>query len=135
LLRPAHSVRNYLFTIVLNLYRDRRRREMRVRQVSLDVLQGAGFEPGAEDDHAADCADQDLARFVRERVDNLPDEERAVVLMKKLGEMSYEGIAEASGDSVRTVKRRVRSALDRLARDLARCGFRIEEACLWMLIG
>lgn len=102
------TVKAYLFAIVRNLYRTNLRHTRRA--VSLeDDLPAAG--PSAEDRAVSRSEFKQLA----EALARLPEIDRAAVLMRAHGEMSYAEIAEALGISVAAARVKVHRARIRLA--------------------
>jgi len=57
----------------------------------------------------------DLERRVGELIDDLPEKEKAVLLMKKMGGMTYQAIGIMQGFSDRYAKKLVRKALDTIS--------------------
>ncbi len=101
------TVKAYLFAIARNLYRADRRREARV-----DALSDAwpSSRPSPE---ASATARLDLARILA-RLQQLPEVDRAVLLMRAEDDMSYEEIASAVGISPGAAKVKVHRARVRL---------------------
>ena len=86
------TVKAYLFAIARNLYRADRREEARVDALS-DAWPSSGPSP-----EASAAARLDLARILA-RLQQLPEVDRAVLLMRAEDDMSYEEIAAAVGIS------------------------------------
>jgi len=98
----------WLFTVATNLARDRLRRR---RPVPLD------HEPAVP--AADDVERDDLDRRVRREVERLPQDLRAVFLLRAHHELTYAQAAQALGVAERTAKERFRRAREILAHRLA----------------
>ena len=106
------TVKAYLFAIVRNLYRTSLRGLARVEPLE-DEHQAP--EPSAEQQVVSRSQLSALAAALA----RLPEADRAAVLMRAQGEMSYEEIGQALGISVAAARVRVHRARARLAE---RCG-------------
>jgi RNA polymerase sigma-70 factor, ECF subfamily len=114
----------WLYTIARNLCVDQLRKQSHRRHPSLDqpakggddsrpLLDGiADGHPRASVERSA-AAGQVQTRIV-EAVQNLPDDQREVFLLRELANMPFKEIAEITGVGENTVKSRMRYALDRL---------------------
>lgn len=101
------TVRAYLFTIARNLYRDSWRRSR--RHVALDE--------GVRDTRASaekQAEDRSELGFVWSAMGELPETDRALLLMRTREELSYRDIAQALGVSLAAAKVRVHRARLRL---------------------
>jgi RNA polymerase sigma-70 factor (ECF subfamily) len=105
-LRSA-TVKSYLLTIARNVHLQGWRRKK--RQTSLD----ASLADTAPDPERS-AADRDELRRVLDRLRQLPEIDRAALLMRAEGGLSYEEIAECLGLSVTAAKVRVHRARQRL---------------------
>jgi RNA polymerase sigma-70 factor, ECF subfamily len=94
------TVKSYLFAIARNLYRDRQRRQQ--RHAGLDENM-TDKRIGAQT-HMEQTAE---VRAVLAALQQLPEKDRAALLMRALEEMPYEEIAETLGISVVTAKVKV----------------------------
>jgi RNA polymerase sigma-70 factor (ECF subfamily) len=119
---------SWLYSIARNLCVDHSRRMVFRRHPSLD---GPTREPGEEEavsllDRAADAAPgverrviaSDLSSRITTAVEDLPEEQREVFLMRELQGLAFKDIAEIVGVSESTAKSRMRYALERLQRAL-----------------
>ena len=117
----------WLYTIARNLCIDHSRKMVFRRHQSLDAP-GPGPEggptllertagTGAEPDRAAVA--EDLRRRIGEAIEELPEEQREVFLMRHVQGMRFKDIADVVGVPENTVKSRMRYALERLQRALA----------------
>jgi len=102
------TVKAYLFVIAQNLYRSQVREQGRF-EAPADIIDRAARGP---DDSA--IARIDLTRLM-ERLQELPEIDRTVLLMRAEEEMSYEQIAAALGISAGAAKVKVHRARARLA--------------------
>jgi RNA polymerase sigma-70 factor (ECF subfamily) len=118
----------WLYTIARNLCIDTSRKMVFRRHRSLDAplksdeAEGASLlDRVAGDAPAADRAviGQDLQQKIAAAVDELPEEQREVFLMRELQNMAFKDIADVVGVPENTVKSRMRYALERLQRALA----------------
>ena len=91
------TVKSYLLAIARNLYRDRQRREAR----HTDLDEQMTDERISAQTHMEQSAE---VRAVLAELQQLPELDRTVLLMRALDEMPYEEIAETLGISVVTAK-------------------------------
>lgn len=97
------TVKAYLFTIVRNLYRDHWRREKRWTELN-DMVPDGSVSPHVRSEHYSEL------RNVLVNLQQLPEQERAALLMYAEEEMSYQEIAEALGLTLSTVKVKIHRA-------------------------
>jgi len=114
---------SWLYQIATNLCRDRLRRRKTRAAVSLEALEEAGpmmveTRPGAHER----LLERDLARAVRRAVDELPEEQREVVILKEYQDLTFLEIAQALDVPVSTVKTRLYRGLGQLRLRLEREG-------------
>jgi RNA polymerase sigma-70 factor (ECF subfamily) len=102
------TLRAYLFAIVRNLFLQRRRKEWRHAPLEEDF---ADRQPGPEDV----LSDRSELRIVMAALGRLPEVDRAAVLMRADGGVSYEDIAVTLGLSVAAAKVKVHRARLKLA--------------------
>lgn len=115
----APSARPWLFGIASNLVRRWFRRERR-RRTMLRRWGQAPSEPVGFADEAIDrTAAYALRRRMRDALRSIPDQEREVLLLYALGDLTYEEIAEALPAPIGTVKSRLHRARVRLRRLLS----------------
>lgn len=105
----AATVKAYLFAIVRNLHLQGFR--IRRREVPLDITL-----PDQSPNPEMYAAGRDQLRWVLDRLRQLPETDRAALLMRIQQEMSYEEIAAVLGLSVAATKVRVHRARLKLAR-------------------
>lgn len=97
------TVKSYLFTIARNIYRDSLRRGTRFSQLD-ESMSGAQTSAHAQLEQKAEL------RAVLAALKELPQIDRAALLMRALDEMPYDEIAAALGIPVVTVKVKVHRA-------------------------
>src|SRR5699024_10078417 len=95
-------------------------RHQRVKNAAEDELRGPEFTergsltelPRPEWMRAADdqVLDQELGQAIQQATDSLPEAYRQVFLLKDVDGLSYEQIAEITGDSVAAIKSRLHRA-------------------------
>ncbi|MDJ0625282.1 MAG: sigma-70 family RNA polymerase sigma factor [Candidatus Caenarcaniphilales bacterium] len=119
-LRNPKTFRAWLNQITINLFYDElRKRPRKVSTISLD----RGVDD--EDDTTREFPDlsqgpdelvlnQELATFIRQAMDQLPEQFRVVIVLRELQGLSYEEIAESLGCELGTVKSRIARARARL---------------------
>ena len=121
------AFRSWLLRIATNACYDALRARKRRPSVSLD----AGQE-GDDDGPAFDIADpgespddtalrRELAAAIQQGIDQLPEEQRVVVILSDVQGLAYEEIAEVTNTNLGTVKSRLSRARARL-RDILRAG-------------
>lgn len=122
------KVSTWLYTIARNLCIDTSRKMVFRRHRSLDAPLRSGDGEGATLlDRAADsgpAADRsvighDLQQKIAAAVEDLPDDQREVFLLRELENLPFKEIADIVGVPENTVKSRMRYALERLQRALA----------------
>ena len=91
------TVKSYLFTIARNLYRDRQRREARHAELDEQMID----KRISAQTHMEQSAE---LHAVLAELQQLPEIDRTVLLMRALDEMPYEEIAETLGIPVVTAK-------------------------------
>jgi RNA polymerase sigma-70 factor (ECF subfamily) len=115
----------WMFTIVRNLCIDQIRKQALRRHPSLEEPKRAGAGEGEGPtlgeqtaDSRANVERSAVSTEIRERlmqaVDELPDEQREVFLMREVSNLPFKEIAEIVGIPENTVKSRMRYALERL---------------------
>jgi RNA polymerase sigma-70 factor, ECF subfamily len=126
--KPTAKFTTWLYTIARNLCIDKARKRSRATEISLDEPRGS--DPGgqtlgqrlADGGASAASVEYDRAAFrqrVEEALDELPDEQREVFVLREFSGLKYREIAEAVGCKVPTVKSRMRYALQALRGHLA----------------
>lgn len=104
-----------------------RREKKRGGDLSLDGEEGVA-EPADPSPTPEELAErQETRRLVREALRALPDDYRAVLLLRELGQLSYAEIADATGLELGTVKSRISRARLALRNNLAASGNFLES--------
>jgi RNA polymerase sigma-70 factor (ECF subfamily) len=114
----------WVFTIVRNLCIDELRRRTHRKHASLDQARGTTDEdegptlgeqtkdPRADVERSA--TSDELQERIQRAVDDLPEEQREVFLLREVANMPFKEIAEMTQTPENTVKSRMRYALERL---------------------
>jgi RNA polymerase sigma-70 factor (ECF subfamily) len=125
------SFYTWLYRIVVNLALDRRRRESRAPHVEWDDAVLSEVEPRAIQAEAVDPELSSQRAQIREIVvrgiQQLPDGQREVLLLREVDGLSYEEIAEGMGISKGTVMSRLHYARKKMVSFLERNGVRPED--------
>ncbi len=118
----------WLYTIARNLCIDHSRKMVFRRHASLDAPSRSGSDEegptllektsGAELGADREAISNDLAVRITAAVEELPEEQREVFLMRQVQGMAFKDIADVIGVPENTVKSRMRYALERLQRAL-----------------
>jgi RNA polymerase sigma-70 factor, ECF subfamily len=129
--RRSSKFSTWLYAIARNLCIDHLRRMSHRRHASLDAAAGNGIADSAsstpfverialeQPDVDRSAAAGRLRNRITQAVENLPDEQREVFLMRQVQQMPFSDIAIVVGVSENTVKSRMRYALERLQEALA----------------
>lgn len=122
--RGQSALKTWIYRIVINQARNRQRfwrRRHRADQVSLDQHVAAhGDLPQPGDDASPDraFARKQLAQRLWSALDELPFDQRSVVVLREVDGLSYDEIAFSLGVAVGTVKSRLTRARQTLRRQL-----------------
>jgi RNA polymerase sigma-70 factor, ECF subfamily len=126
------SFKAWLLRIVTNACYDELRRRKRRPAASLDALSVVEKGPDAEGEASLVSHDelpeeyaqrQELARYLQDCLDHLPEDMRTVVVMSDVMAMDYAEIAQSTGAALGTVKSRLSRARARM-RDCLRQNLR-----------
>jgi len=122
--RGQSALKTWIYRIVINHARNRQRwwrRRHKADQVSLDAHMEAHGElrqVGDETSPDRALARKQLAERLWNALDELPFDQRTVIVLREIEGMSYEEIAYSSGVAVGTVKSRLTRARQTLRRQL-----------------
>ncbi len=111
----------WLYRITVNTVLNTMRSQGRRQETSLDALGGLEVQADADMEPAEVTARLELARRVREAIDQLEEPYRVIIYLRELEDLSYEEIAEVVELPVGTVKSRLfraRQHLKGLLQDL-----------------
>jgi RNA polymerase sigma-70 factor (ECF subfamily) len=111
LFQAGTNMRAWLFTVMHNLHRQNLRKSSR-RAAPMQISEEIENRIASVDDATQRLALRDMDRAVAE----LPEEQRQVLLMISLEDMSYQDTATALGIPVGTVMSRLARARERLRR-------------------
>lgn len=111
---PTRSLRNWLYTVLKNLYIDSWRRESRMRTTSIDEpisLGGGSSVPFQLESHDPDpertVGSREVAGIVRDAISRLPRKYAMAVSLCDLEGLTYEEISEVMECSIGTVRSRI----------------------------
>lgn len=118
---PGRKFSTWLYAIATNAWRDHRKRAR--RRLAWTAVLGRPPEGGHPQDEALGALLQrEAAAHVEEALRALPDEARAVLVMKHFQGLRYDDIAEVLGCPVGTAKSRVHAAVTQVRSRLAQKG-------------
>jgi RNA polymerase sigma-70 factor (ECF subfamily) len=124
--RCHSALRTWIFRIVVNQARNRQRwwrRRFRSQQVSLDDhIRDHGDLPAAEHGSSPDrlLGQKETADRIRGALDQLPFDQKSVLVLREIDGLSYEEIGFSLGVAVGTVKSRLARARESLRGHLRR---------------
>ncbi|HEX7667131.1 MAG TPA: RNA polymerase sigma factor [Polyangiaceae bacterium] len=112
----------WVYTITRNLCIDQMRKRALRRHASLDDAKGADSDGPTLGEQTADkkanvereATGDELKARIAQAVDELPDDQREVFLMREVSNLPFKEIADITGVPENTVKSRMRYALERL---------------------
>ena len=126
------SFYTWLYRIVHNLALDRRRRERRAPTLEWDDAVSKEIDPRVvappPDSPEASARRAQVRRLVATGVQDLPDGQREVLLLREVEGLSYEEIARTMGISKGTVMSRLHYARKKMVDFLRRAGIEPEDA-------
>ncbi len=108
---------SWLFRVAVNDCIDHLRQIKVRKEQSLDQFRESGFDVGdqsADGEIAAGVETREQRRLIHQAMERLPDNQRAVVVMKIYQEMTFEEIAAVFEEPVSTIKSRLYKALNAL---------------------
>ena len=113
---------SWLYQIALNLCRDRLRRRRGKTFVSLEETAIAERSKSPEPSVQEQLETRDLARLVAREIEDLPAEQREVIVLKEYQGLTFAEIADVLGVPLSTVKTRLYRGLHQLRRGFERRG-------------
>lgn len=131
----AKSLRAWIYTVARRHWMDvsrKRRAEPMLALNDPDEANGSMSIEQVPDQQSVGAermvATTQLSDKLRSAIENLPEEQREVLLMKEGGHLSFSEIGEVIGISTATAKSRMRYALEGLRRRLSKIGVTAEDA-------
>jgi RNA polymerase sigma-70 factor (ECF subfamily) len=103
--KPDGSIKSWVCTVTANVCLDILRKK-RVETVELTAETKTAAIPAAEEDALA----RERIRELTAAIARLPDEQRIILILRDLQQLSYEELAEVLGISMGTVKSRIARA-------------------------
>lgn len=123
---PHRKLSTWLYAIGTNAWRDHRKRTR--RRLAWSALVGPrGHSRRGGEEPLTDLLRREAAAHVEEVLRELPDEMRAILVMKHFQGLRYEEIGEVLGCPTGTVKSRVHTALMQVRGRLAQKGLLPEK--------
>ena len=122
------SAYTWLYGILLNKWRrwlrGRNRRTFSLQAMAWDDAadKAADMVESALPGPAATAEDREAAEQVRRAIEELPEDHRAVVVLRFVEDLSYEEISRIMDCPLGTVKSRIHYALKKIGKDLTRVG-------------
>jgi RNA polymerase sigma-70 factor (ECF subfamily) len=111
-------LRQWLFTIAFNLVADHVRRTRRRREICLDGVEAAGNVNRPFPFQSCARTDSEISERVRLALQELPPEQRSVLLMRQYAGLTFKEIAAIENCPINTALGRMRYALRNLRRIL-----------------
>ena len=116
LLRDDTRFKSWLYSIALNLCRDEFRRNKNKQHISFDDYESIPAMKGLNNNCPADEEDnsgpsnlhkKEVCKLIEQALDQIPVEQREIVILKELQELKFTEIAEVLNLPVNTVKSRM----------------------------
>lgn len=120
-LRDPSKAKSWLLRIALNTARTEARRTAQRRDVRL-LVDAERTAPSRDDDPAGSAAARDRGRLIYEAVQALPEEQRAVIVLRVMQGLRGKDVSELLGISEATVSRWNDEGLEMLRGKLLRSG-------------
>jgi RNA polymerase sigma-70 factor, ECF subfamily len=104
----------YLYRMALNTAIDHSRKKEKAPPLSLDAEDA--FQPAEDSERGADrlLLKKEMEDHLRKAIDKLPPDQKKVILLREVEELSYQEIAEVTGSSIGTVMSRLHYARKKL---------------------
>jgi len=130
-IKPERGVRSYLYTIALNLIRDRLRLS-REKDYSLDRMEDdIGQMPAAGGSTEQKLEMKEMESFLEKVIDRMPEKLKTVILLRKVESMRVKDIVDVLGCSERTVTRQMDAAFKFILAEFEAAGYAKEGEILW----
>lgn len=117
--RGEAHVKTWFLRIAHNTCMDQLRKRRNI--VSLDAMRDEGFDPA--DQHSlspyARLAQKERQQLLKNAVDQLPDDQRAVLVLRDFEDISYEEIGSMLSLPLGTVKSRIKRAREKIKKILS----------------
>ncbi len=110
----SRSLSPWLYSVALNVCRDMGRGRRRARLVPMDSDNARTADPAA--DPECRYSDRERERHLRAALDQLPEKERAALLLREMEGMSTEEVAHILGSTPGTVRSQICTARVKLRR-------------------
>ncbi|ODT69859.1 hypothetical protein ABS71_08815 [bacterium SCN 62-11] len=107
---PKAKFFTYLYQVTLNLCRNERERSTRRKASSLDAGEKAWDLPDPEVGAEALIQRQETAAQVQAAIQELPQEQRQLLILQRFQELGYEELAEVTAQTVSAVKAKLHRA-------------------------
>ncbi len=117
----ASTFWTWIYRITCNLCKDRLRRRMRKKEVSLEGLGLENEEPPLPSPSASprsEAIEKELEQVVSDLIESLPEKHRRVLVLREIAGLSYQEVADATGCRLGTVMSRLFHARKKLAEQL-----------------
>jgi len=134
--RKGARVSTWLYRIAMNLCYDHLRSPRNRPKVSLSDSPGGGEDGGEQLSERMEssagrpdllAAESETARIIRKAIDELPEKERNVLVLRHYQGLKFREISDITGLTSRTVQNCLRRGREKLARSLKRRGVRPEK--------
>ena len=121
---PDKGVKNLLFTIAVNYCYDMIKRNKIRKSSSIHVMEENGMEISCKSASPEQLSQMgEMEDALGNIVDSLPSKQKDVLLMKKMGGLTFKEIGEAMGFSERYAKKLIKTALDTIIESFDTAGF------------
>lgn len=130
-IQPDRGLRNYLYMILLNLYRDEARRPT-LNMVNIERIESIpdqGTSKQAETD-----GELPVIKALRSGLARLDADDRAMLFMVKTSDMTCVEVARVFNVSEKTVRRRLKRMVQMLTDEVDRCAPAAGRRNVWVLL-
>lgn len=131
-IKADKGVRNYMYTIAVNLCTDLFRKQGRIVGSTDDnLLETCTLQGGRPTEDGRKLELHEMEEQLEVCIDRLPQRERTVLLLRKVNGLPLEDVAAVIGTSKRTVQRLLGTAVDKLLVDMERFGYAKDGELVW----